>query len=265
MESTRERSPNYPTVSLEDAVILVRRLYDAEKRASVALIVVAQALSGSASMKGLSGPARSKIAVLRSYGLIEDLAPGKVRVSDRALAILQRPTPATYTGSIREAALAPPLFRELYEEHRDASDGALKYHLMTDKKFTEDGANRAIKAYRETFAFANLALESYNAPAIPSDDVVEYVQKSSDKRDFPAQSIGQGNSYQKNSSEKELQMAYTWPLPDGVDAQVALLGNKPTIRALNRLIKQIEFMRDDLVEQPLEKTDGQSADSPAGD
>ncbi len=60
-------------------------------------------------------------------------------------------------------------------------------------------------------------------------------------------------------------MAYTWPLPDGVDAQIALLGNKPTVRALNRLIKQIEFMRDDLAEEPKEKTDGQAADSPAGD
>ena len=43
-------------------------------------------------------------------------------------------------------------------------------------------------------------------------------------------------------------MAYTWPLPDGVDAQVSIFGNKPTVRAIQRLITYLEYMRDDLKE-----------------
>jgi hypothetical protein len=249
MESSRERSPNYPTVSLEGAVNLVSRLYEAEKRAAIPLVVVAQALSGNERLEKLSGPARSKIAVLRAFGLIEDVPPGKVRVSARALGILQQPTPATFHTALREAALAPPLFAELFEEHQDDSDGALKYYLMTERKFTEDGANRAVRTYRETLAFANQALGSYprnTQPVIEAPDSEENpFQHKGESVDRGIQQVKAGKD---NSSGKVLHMAYTWPLPDGVDAQVSILGNKPTVRAIQRLITYLEYMRDDLKE-----------------
>jgi len=254
MESSRERSPNYPTVSLEAAVNLVARLYEAEKRATIPLVVVAQALSGNESLEKLSGPARSKIAVLRSYGLIEEVGPGKVRVSDRALGILQRPTPATYIGSVREAALAPPLFAELWQEHRDDSDGALKYYLMTERNFTEEGANRAIQSYRVTIEFADLADDSYSRPVKPVDTADDESGKvTTYKGEMQDRQIRQVTAGKDNSDDKVIHMAYTWPLPDGVDAQVSILGNKPTVRAIQRLITYLEYMRDDLDENAAAK------------
>ena len=40
-------------------------------------------------------------------------------------------------------------------------------------------------------------------------------------------------------------MAYLWGLPDGTDVKIEFYGNKPTTRALDRLILQVTLMRDD--------------------
>jgi hypothetical protein len=262
MESTRERSPNYPTLSLEAVVHLVTRLYEAEKRATVPLVVVAQALSGGEATRTLSGPARSKIAALRAFGLVEDVSAGKVRVSDRALQILQKPTPAMFHTALREAALAPPLFAELYEEHSDDSDGALKYYLMTERKFTEDGANRAIRTYRETMAYANMALGSFSAgsqPGIPEPEETPNTLLNKGSQIPPM--WREALAGRDNSKEKVIHMAYTWPLPGGTDAQLLLLGNKPTIAAYDRLLTLITFMRDDAAADALRENDDPAADA----
>lgn len=247
MESTRERSPNYPTSSLETAVALIARVYEAEKRASIPLVIVAQAFSENEKVTKLSGPMRSKIACLRAYGLIEDTSPGKVRVSDRALAILQQPTPAMFHNALREAALAPPLFAELYTEHRDDSETALKYHLMTERRFTEDGANRAIRSYRDTMAYADVSLQSYASSSVPGKvEPPDEEKRQRTKGMFDFSNLRQFGEREDNADSEVSGMAYTWPLPGGTDAELRLLGNKPSVAAYDRLIAQITFMRDDL-------------------
>src|SRR6266508_3784301 len=105
--ATRERSPNYPFVALPTAVDLLKRLYDADKRTAVSPEAAVQAWGhGSPADKRMSGPARSRLAALRQYGLIEPVAGKKVRVSDLGLTLaLSSPDHPDYSTALKQAAL----------------------------------------------------------------------------------------------------------------------------------------------------------------
>ena len=154
----RERSPNYPSIDLGAALESVTTLYTKEGRTETPIDVAASAWG----YTSLSGGARSKIAALRQYGLVSQVK-GKLRVSDLALTLILRTddVPERERALVR-AALNPPLFGELQDTKPDASDDALRAHLVMDKKFTEDGANRVIQSYRATLEFGHLVGESYN-------------------------------------------------------------------------------------------------------
>jgi hypothetical protein len=64
--------------------------------------------------------------------------------------------------AIQEAALNPELIRELAATHAEASDDALRSHLIVEKKFTEEGAKQLIRAFRDTFTLAKLKNSVYS-------------------------------------------------------------------------------------------------------
>jgi hypothetical protein len=155
----RERSPNYPAYGLATAIEFLRIVYTAVRRVAVSQEAISRALGS----ESLSGPARSKIAALNQYGLLEKVGAGEYRVSDRAMAlILRNPGDREFMQAATEAALTPPLFASLINEKAGMDDSLLRFHLQTDRKFSDDGAKRVIKSFRETVAFANLSEGSYN-------------------------------------------------------------------------------------------------------
>ena len=165
----RERSPNYPAIDLAKAIGAVGDLYTKEGRSGTPLEVAAKAWG----YAGLSGPARSKIAALRHYGLVTQ-SKGNLRVTDLALTlILQSPGSQERKNAIKRAALNPALFSELWDEKHDASEDGLRHHLVVNKRFTEDGATRVIQAYQATMELADLGDEGYpegDEPTKSEDD-----------------------------------------------------------------------------------------------
>ena len=80
-----------------------------------------------------------------------------VKVTDRALTlVLREPTVPEWENAIRTAALEPEIFREISESWAEASDDALRTHLIRDKSFTQEGASRLISSFRATVAYAKL-------------------------------------------------------------------------------------------------------------
>ena len=61
-----------------------------------------------------------------------------------------------YRDALQEAALAPPLFREIRDSKPDASNGVIRHYLIVDRNFTDDGAKRLIDVYRATMRLAGL-------------------------------------------------------------------------------------------------------------
>ena len=169
----RARSPNYPAIGLEQAIAAATALYQREQRTPVAPEVAAKAWG----YKSMSGPARSRLAALKHYGLVEETPQG-VRISDLALNIIIQPTDSRERRqAIIQAAINPDLFRELSKSHAQASDDALRAYLVTKRQFTEDGAKQFIKAFRETLGLAKLHDSEYipgrePKPILQTDDAM---------------------------------------------------------------------------------------------
>jgi hypothetical protein len=173
--ATKERSPSYPILDLEQALAAVDAIYRKERRATIPWSQAAKAMG----YQAVSGPVRSRIAALKQYGLIETGTAGQLRISDRAFDLVASPRSSPqYVGSLREAALEPPIFRELIPL-QEASDETLVYRLQREKQFSEDGARRAVRAFRSTMAFAKLDEPSYDGGTdgdIPEEESVQEPQ-----------------------------------------------------------------------------------------
>ena len=119
--------------------------------------------------QGLSGPSRGRLAALKKYGLLED-GPKGVRLSPLAVGILVPESPSAEQAAIDQAAFSPELWRELAETHRQASNDAIRSHLIRNKGFSEQGAKTAIQAFRDTMAIAKAQTEGYSNPDADSED-----------------------------------------------------------------------------------------------
>ena len=168
------RSPRYPSISLDEAVSLAQKLWDREKKTPVSPAVVANAWS----YKGLSGAVRSKIGSLRQFGLLDATRDG-VKVSDLAIEILVQPKGSdNQRRALLEAALKPSLFSEVYSTHKDASDEALRAHLITKKGFNVQAAKQFVSSFRDTLAIVS-GLQLPYSDGESSDDGVDLESETS--------------------------------------------------------------------------------------
>lgn len=199
----RTRSPNYPALPLKAAAGLAQTLWKQEKRTSVPAEVAVRAWG----YTSLSGPARVRLASLKRYGLLEDEGEG-VRLSELAMRLaLEPPQSEAFERALREAALKPELFRQLHDSHRDASDEALRSHLIFERQFSEAGARLAIRAFRETMASAGPAARNGRHAAPGS---------------APAPPAGGPPAAEGPSRTR----VFTWPLSKGVVAEVRFSGEE---------------------------------------
>ena len=153
----KSRSPNYPSVDLETAIDLLRKLYDRLHKGEF----LASDAAGAWGSKSASGPVKRKLAALRQYGLLAGVKRGvkaeNPRISRRGLTfVLRNQASREYQSELKEAALAPPLFNEIYNTLSDPADGVLGHHLIVEKGFTDKGAQRFIEVYNATIQLANL-------------------------------------------------------------------------------------------------------------
>lgn len=212
----KKRSPNYPGTPLRAAIEDAATIYNREGRSTFPAEIAAKALGHTA----LSGTARSRLAALRQYGLIDQKKGGEAKLSDRALTLILRgEESAEYRQALKEAALESSLFQELQQTKSMASDEALKHHLVMVKDFTDDGASRCIDVFRATMRLANLANfdsisghEEYKIPIEQEREMDSYPQtKQEGARDTECEDDPQA-------------VRYRWPLSRTVTAEVVLTG-----------------------------------------
>lgn len=154
---SKMRSPNYPSVSLPVAIQALSGIWEKEKRTIVPGHVAANAIG----YTSLSGPARSKLAALKKFGLLDDNTNG-MQISDLGLKVLHAQLGTDeHDAAIRQAATTPSLFSELLSSHSQASESAVKSYLILNKGFSDDGARIAARTFRETFEFAKLGEQDY--------------------------------------------------------------------------------------------------------
>lgn len=99
---------------------------------------------------GLNGVSRSKISVLKKYGLL-DQAAGGWKLSSRAIVILNSDEgDPKIAAAMLDAFNEVELFRTLYENYPNASKGVISTHLVSQLQFTKDGANAAADSFLES-------------------------------------------------------------------------------------------------------------------
>src|SRR6266853_1449476 len=146
MRKTKERSPNFPFIPLDEAVTRAREFYDKEKRGVAPFEVAVRHWGYSPSSSG----AKQTVAALKQYGLMEDEGSGRqrgVRLSDLALRILLDPRSGPEREEYkRQAALMPTVAREVYEKWENSmpSDATLSHYLILERGFNAPTAAKAV-------------------------------------------------------------------------------------------------------------------------
>jgi hypothetical protein len=179
----RVRSPNYPAVSLTEAIERARKVYEKEHTHKAAPEVVAKALGYS----GLNGASLSLISALKKFGLLEEVGKD-LKISHAALTILVDPKDSAERAKlIRQAAFAPALFSELQGQYGDTvpSDENLRSYLLK-RGFAPSAVDSPIRSYRETIALVSDLPKEDNEPL--TEDHQEAQMQSTSER--VAQDVG---------------------------------------------------------------------------
>jgi hypothetical protein len=162
---TKERSPNFPFISLEAALQKAQVLYSHERRSAAPVAAVAKHWGYSETSSGF----KQSIGALKNYGLLSD-EPGAsgrmVRLTELALRILldARPDSSEKIEYIRQAALSPTIASEVFKRWSDSlpSDHTLSHFLMFDRGFQQEAASKAVKTLRQNAQFAGVWLPAEN-------------------------------------------------------------------------------------------------------
>jgi hypothetical protein len=156
----RIRSPNYPAISLPEALNRVTALYRAIHTHAAPRDVVAKNM-GYTSLNGASATA---ISALHKYGLLERLGDD-VKVSERALSILHPHTPQERVAAITAAAGEPALFAEIAERFPGSMPNEeLLRNFLVRKGFAPGAIGPVIAAYRDTSDMVVTEGRGYDSP-----------------------------------------------------------------------------------------------------
>ncbi|MBA3767828.1 MAG: hypothetical protein H0W99_12745 [Acidobacteria bacterium] len=165
---TKGRSPNYPQLTLEEAIQRIRPLYEAAHTYSTEKRVIAENLG----YNGLHGKSLTLIGALRRYALLEPEGEG-MRVSDDAVTILELPKgDPQRMAALGRAAFAPRLFAEMYAEFGNVlpNDVTLKHHLIK-KQFLPKAAEEVVRVYRANLELVKEETGAYNDDMIQPAEV----------------------------------------------------------------------------------------------
>jgi hypothetical protein len=158
------RSPNYPAISLADAIPKIRAVHEKEFNHPATREVIAKAMG----YGGLNGASSTVISALSKYGLLEPAGNERYRVSANAVdIILHKKGDSERAAAIERCAFSPPLFEELRGAYPNSlpSDENLRVYLIK-KGFNPKSVGDVIRAYRDTIELVTEETKNYSAKAL---------------------------------------------------------------------------------------------------
>ncbi len=207
----RHRSPNFPAISLQDALGKTRILYDKDRRQLVRPQTVLAHLGFS---EKLSGSAARVISSMRQFGLIEDVG-GQYRVSDAAYKIFALSDAAPERRrALQDCARKPAIYRDLLGKYEDGlpSDAALRDYLILSKRFNEASVATFIRVFKASLDFAKLT------PGVYSSDAHDEVSSAGEQVQSQPVTVDQSRPPQMASSNVSApvgMVSASWPMKNG--------------------------------------------------
>ena len=141
------RSPNYPGISLPDAIERICKIHSKAHTHKVDSGTMAKA----AGYNSLNGSALTVLSALKKYGLLDEVG-NELRVSPAALTIIADPVDSPERRqAIQAAAFGPPLFMETRKQFPDSIPGdEIIRSFLLKRSFLASSIDTAIRAFRET-------------------------------------------------------------------------------------------------------------------
>ncbi len=231
------RSPNYPAISLEDAITKVRVVYEHERRNYTARAVILRHL-GYKELRG--GTGGRVLSALRQYGLLEE-KDDQYRVSDLANRLLHLSADAPErAAALKESAVKPQIFRELLANYPDGlpSNATLQNYLITKKNFNPDSVGAFVRVFRATIELAKPTPGPYNAGEGHGEEEGEGMM---------AEGAESGRPDPRGAAAPP-PMAFLLSAPRNVRAELRLTGRDLRREDIQRLKKQVSARLDELAE-----------------
>jgi hypothetical protein len=160
---SRVRSPNYPAISLPEAIEKVRAIRTKEQHLAAPREVIAKHIG----FGGINGGSSRVISALMRYGLLEEAGNDRLRVSPLAMQILVPLSSEQRAAAIKEAAEMPPLFQAIVAEYggtRPSEENLRAY--LAHQSFALDAIDRVIQIYKDT---VDLVTREFGLPGVASD------------------------------------------------------------------------------------------------
>jgi len=187
VSKVRHRSPNYPAVGLREAVERVGKLYAADGRAGAPPNLAAVHIG----FKAAHGQAMSVLAALKRFGLVTESSE-RIAPSQAAIEILNLPEKdARRLAALREAAIAPPIYRQLVDKHRATGlpkRDVLEAELVAYQKFNPTAVKGFVSDFLDTLEYAGISVEDAvdsnsdeNYSPVKVGDFVQWVSQGMDQ------------------------------------------------------------------------------------
>ncbi|MGO9371180.1 MAG: hypothetical protein ACLQBD_03650 [Syntrophobacteraceae bacterium] len=258
-KTKKQRSPNFPSVSLEKSLNFARVLLDKYSRNFVHAHVGLKAL-GYDSPK--SSSALQVLAALISYGLVdvEGAADQKqVRISDLAFKIIadKRAVSPDRDVAIQEAALKPSIYQKILARFPNSlpTDDAIEHELVFAFKFNRGSTNDFLSVFRQTLDYAKISQSGTIGDETAFGQAI-FQEMQGDKPMIPAQPKAEEPSEGAISTgfDAHLTRAYEGEREFGVyrigrnlKARILIAGESPiTQTAIKKLIQRLETDKEDV-------------------
>jgi hypothetical protein len=232
----RQRSPSYPSLTLEQAIDLVGKIHKANRTNVISRETAAKDMG----YAGLTGRSLTVLGSLAQYGLIEKAGKGDIKVARRAVEILHPIEESHRAEAIIDAALAPALFRTLHERFSEGvpSENALRSFLI-QQSFNDVAIGPAISAFLETNAFAEKAKEGGRTGPIASE-----LEESRSQPRPPEDKVTQAIEAAPPTSRTMLSMtAELNRISMNIEGDRVLLGGVFDLKGLRLLEKKIATLK----------------------
>ena len=168
----RTRSPNYPAISLPDALERLTRLWDAIQHHSAPRNIVIEGMG----YTSVNGSSLSALSALGKYGLLERNG-AEFKITERGRMYLH-PRGTERQEVVRLAAAEPKLFAELREQFPGgtSNDELIRNHLIRIG-FTRSATTSAIRSFRETQALVERVCGDYDADSDESEEESAIIER----------------------------------------------------------------------------------------
>lgn len=163
----RKKSPRAPSISLDDALVRIMKVYERERLHPAPTEVVAQHLGYKSAN---NGSALSTIASLRYFGLLERPKEGLLAVAKEVEAYRFAPDEKLRRNLLISFLKHPPLYDELLEKYGAGlpSDANLKFELI-QRGFAPQVADGAVGIFKKSVSFAGYEEDTETVTSDSSD------------------------------------------------------------------------------------------------